>query len=37
MKTTTKTIKANQEILVRKGIFTEFFSAYPDTTSMPVR
>lgn len=30
MKTTTKTSKANQEILFKKGICIEFFSAYRD-------
>jgi hypothetical protein len=30
MKTTTKTSKANQEILLKKGICIEFFSAYQD-------
>ncbi|SEJ77328.1 SnoaL-like polyketide cyclase [Cyclobacterium xiamenense] len=30
MKATTKTSKANQEILVKKGICTDFFSAYQD-------
>lgn len=30
MKTTTKTSKANQENLVKKGICIEFFSAYQD-------